>query len=68
MGGLTRAELLRRGVGGGVAPGLLGGIPPRDLRVPDAAAAGARVHAFVTHVALDARGRPAGRCRTIQLF
>jgi hypothetical protein len=51
MGGLTRAELVRRGIGGGVGLALLGGLPARGLRLLDAAAAPAKrspVHGFVT--------------------
>jgi hypothetical protein len=49
MGGLTRAELIRRGVGGGVGLALLGGIPARGLRLLDAGAGlRAPVHGFVT--------------------
>jgi arylsulfotransferase ASST len=51
MGGLTRAELVRRGIGGGVGLALLGGFPARRLRLLDAAAAPAKrspVHGFVT--------------------
>jgi hypothetical protein len=49
MGGLTRAELVKRGVAGGAGLMLLGGLPARGLRLLDAAAApGAHVHGFVT--------------------
>jgi hypothetical protein len=51
MGGLTRAELVRRGIGGGVGLALLGGLPARGLRLLDASAANTKkssVHGFVT--------------------
>src|SRR5262245_30054871 len=49
MGGLTRAELVRRGIGGGVGLALFSGLPARGLRLLDAAAVPpAPVHRFVT--------------------
>ena len=50
MARLTRADLLRRGVGGGVALALLGGLPGRGVRLLESAAAATRpsVHGFVT--------------------
>ncbi len=47
---LTRADLLRRGVGGGVGLALLGGLPGRGMRLLESAAAATRptVHGFVT--------------------
>ncbi|HEY7693819.1 MAG TPA: arylsulfotransferase family protein [Gaiellaceae bacterium] len=69
--GLTRGDLVRRGVGAGLGLGLLGGLPARGLRALDAAAAGKRpdVHGFVTRpdlrppaidVAATARGAADG--------
>ena len=50
MARLTRADLLRRGVGGGVGLALLGGLPGRGVRLLESAAAATRpsVHGFVT--------------------
>ena len=50
MGGLTRTDLLRRGIGGGVGLALLGGLPGRGLQLLDRAEAARRpdVHGFVT--------------------
>jgi arylsulfotransferase ASST len=47
--GITRADLVRRGVGAGFGLALLGGLPARGLGLLDAAAASrAPVHGFVT--------------------
>ncbi len=50
MARLTRANLLRRGVGGGVGLALLGGLPSRGLQLLESAEAARRpdVHGFVT--------------------
>ena len=50
MGGLTRADLLRRGIGGGVGVALFGGLPVRGLQLLESAEAARRlgVHGFVT--------------------
>jgi hypothetical protein len=71
MESLTRAELVRRGIGGGVGLALLGALPRRGLGLLETAAAATRptVHGFVTRpdlrppvvtVASRARGTAAG--------
>jgi hypothetical protein len=50
VGGLTRTDLLKRGIGGGVGLALLGGLPGRGLQLLESAEAAPRpdVHGFVT--------------------
>jgi hypothetical protein len=72
VAGLTRADLLRRGIGGGVGFALLGGLPGRGLQLLESADAARRpdVHGFITRpdlrppvidVVSPARGTADGR-------